>query len=91
MRIFDILHLLAAQQIIKGEHLANELNVSTRTIRTDLKELDTFLSEHGATIKSLKGTGYKLEIWLKHYMSAVTRYKATSKICAKFLRLMDYH
>ncbi|ASR49183.1 PTS fructose transporter subunit IIA [Paenibacillus kribbensis] len=63
MRIFDILHILAAQQIIKGEHLANKLNVSTRTIRTDLKELDTLLSEHGATIKSLKGTGYKLEIW----------------------------
>ncbi|MEC0182408.1 BglG family transcription antiterminator [Paenibacillus peoriae] len=63
MRIFDILHILAAQQIIKGEHLANELNVSTRTIRTDLKELAALLSEHGATIKSLKGAGYKLEIW----------------------------
>jgi predicted transcriptional regulator len=57
LRIFDILHILAAQQIIKGEHLANELNVSTRTIRTDLKELAALLSEHGATIKSLKGAG----------------------------------
>ncbi|WP_025722213.1 BglG family transcription antiterminator [Paenibacillus polymyxa] len=62
MRIFDILRILVAEQMVKGEHLANALKVSSRTIRTDLKELGALLSKHGAAVKSLKGTGYKLEV-----------------------------
>ncbi|TKH34471.1 PTS fructose transporter subunit IIA [Paenibacillus polymyxa] len=62
MRIFDILRILVAEQMIKGEHLANALKVSSRTIRTDVKELNALLSRHGAAVKPLKGTGYKLEI-----------------------------
>lgn len=62
MRIFDILRILVAEQMVKGAHLANALKVSSRTIRTDLKELGALLSKHGAAVKPLKGTGYKLEI-----------------------------
>ncbi|KAF6592624.1 HTH domain-containing protein, partial [Paenibacillus sp. EKM208P] len=51
-----------AEQMVKGEHLANALKVSSRTIRTDLKELGALLSKHGAAVKPLKGTGYKLEV-----------------------------
>ncbi|MEK3788186.1 BglG family transcription antiterminator [Paenibacillus sp. FSL K6-1230] len=62
MRIFHLLHLLISEQIVSSEYLAKLLNVSSRTIRTDLKELSALLSTHGATIKSLKGAGYQLEI-----------------------------
>ncbi|OBA02850.1 PTS fructose transporter subunit IIA [Paenibacillus polymyxa] len=62
MRIFDILRILVDEQIVKGEYLANALKVSSRTIRTDVKELSALLSKHGATVKPLKGIGYKLEV-----------------------------
>ncbi|MFM9280670.1 BglG family transcription antiterminator [Paenibacillus jiagnxiensis] len=62
MRVFHILHILISEQIVNSEYLAKLLNVSSRTIRTDLKELSALLSTHGATIKSLKGAGYQLEI-----------------------------
>lgn len=62
MRIFHLLHLLISEQIVSSEYLAKLLNVSSRTIRTDLKELSALLSTHGATVKSLKGAGYQLEI-----------------------------
>ncbi|MFB5677481.1 BglG family transcription antiterminator [Paenibacillus terreus] len=62
MRVFHILHILISEQLVSSEYLAKLLNVSSRTIRTDLKELSALLSTHGATIKSLKGAGYQLEI-----------------------------
>lgn len=62
MRIFHLLHILISEQIVSSEYLAKLLNVSSRTIRTDLKELSALLSTHGATVKSLKGAGYQLEI-----------------------------
>lgn len=62
LRIFHLLHLLISEQIVSSEYLAKLLNVSSRTIRTDLKELSALLSTHGATVKSLKGAGYQLEI-----------------------------
>lgn len=62
LRIFHLLHILISEQIVSSEYLAKLLNVSSRTIRTDLKELSALLSTHGATVKSLKGAGYQLEI-----------------------------
>ncbi|MGZ9816733.1 BglG family transcription antiterminator [Peribacillus simplex] len=56
--------LISMQSIstVTSEHLANLNRVSSRTIRNDIKELDNLLSEHGATVRSVRGTGYELKI-----------------------------
>ena len=54
--------LMSQQGYITGEKLAVEVQVSSRTIRTDMKELATILESHGGTVKSARGLGYILEI-----------------------------
>lgn len=54
--------LMEAEGIVTSEHLANVVQVTSRTIRNDLKELDTILKKHGGGIKSVRGTGYLLQI-----------------------------
>ena len=56
--------LISMQSIstVTSEHLANLNRVSSRTIRNDIKELDNLLSEHGASVRSVRGTGYELKI-----------------------------
>jgi lichenan operon transcriptional antiterminator len=54
--------LMATKSYITGEDLAHAINVTSRTIRNDIKELDEILSRQGATIKSIRGTGYQLMI-----------------------------
>ncbi|MBM7692123.1 lichenan operon transcriptional antiterminator [Peribacillus deserti] len=54
--------LMGAKSCITGEELAAAIEVTSRTIRNDMKELDTILSEHGGTIRSKRGTGYQLLI-----------------------------
>ena len=54
--------LLAHKEPITSEYLAKILNVTSRTIRNDMKQLDQLLKDHGATIESHRGTGYILTI-----------------------------
>lgn len=54
--------LLAVDSAITSEYLANVIQVTSRTIRNDMKELETLLSKYGASIKSIRGAGYKLKI-----------------------------
>ncbi|WP_410513791.1 BglG family transcription antiterminator [Paenibacillus sp. BR2-3] len=61
-RVYDILHILLTESVVTGEYLANTIKVSSRTIRNDMKELDSLLSRYGASIKSLMGAGYQLEV-----------------------------
>lgn len=62
-RYFTILQeLLAAKSPITSDFLAKKLQVSSRTVRNDIKELDTILSLNGARITSVRGTGYQLTI-----------------------------
>lgn len=66
-RIVTILRELiaakSASSIVTSEYLANINRVTSRTARNDMKELDTLLSKHGAGVKSIRGTGYELEVW----------------------------
>lgn len=62
-RIMIILReLMAAKSSLTSEYLATINQVTSRTVRNDIKELDTLLSKHGAAIKSVRGTGYELTI-----------------------------
>ena len=54
--------LMSQQGYITGEKLAGIIQVSSRTIRTDMKELASILASHGGAVKSARGLGYILEI-----------------------------
>ncbi len=53
-------HLLKAETAVTSEFLAKVLAVTSRTVRNDIKELETIVKEYGASIKSIRGTGYEL-------------------------------
>lgn len=59
-KILDI--LLCVDKVVTGEYLCNTLGVSSRTIRSDIKELNYILKDRGATIISEKSRGYRLEV-----------------------------
>lgn len=62
-RISNILsELMNAKSPITSEYLANVIKVTSRTVRNDIKDLNNLLMKHGAVIKSVRGTGYELEI-----------------------------
>ncbi|MDL0434905.1 MULTISPECIES: BglG family transcription antiterminator [unclassified Niallia] len=54
--------LMAAEDLITSEQLSRVLHVTSRTIRNDMKELESLLAANGAKIKSVRGQGYKLVI-----------------------------
>lgn len=54
--------LMANSQPITSGHLAHMLDVTSRTVRDDIKILDHSLQQQGAKIKSIRGTGYELII-----------------------------
>ncbi|TDQ37689.1 BglG family transcription antiterminator [Aureibacillus halotolerans] len=55
-------YLITAQTPTKADILAGLANVTTRTIRNDIKEMHEFLGPRGAEIDSVKGEGYTLNI-----------------------------
>lgn len=62
-RLLTILReLMAEENAVTSSVLAGVLDVTTRTVRGDIKALDAELSGHGAAIESLKGKGYRLRI-----------------------------
>jgi lichenan operon transcriptional antiterminator len=62
-RLVSILReLMAARNPLTSEYLANNIQVTSRTIRTDMKDLEFILSKSGAVIKSVRGKGYELII-----------------------------
>lgn len=66
-RMISILqHLLAADSPVRSEHLAKLIQVTSRTIRSDIRELDEFLVQYGASIRSIRSRGYALEITNDH-------------------------
>jgi len=62
-RLIAILReLMRARSAITGEDLASIIQVTSRTIRNDMKELDSILARKGGGIKSVRGIGYELLI-----------------------------
>lgn len=52
--------LLAASSALTSSYLASVLQVSSRTVRGDMKRLDQWLRERGASIQGEAGKGYRL-------------------------------
>lgn len=57
-----VLSLMKAKEPVTAEWMAKELGVSDRTIRTEIKELQSQCSSLGIIIESVRGKGYQLEI-----------------------------
>lgn len=63
LRLEKILEiLLESNKVVTGKQLCNTIGVSSRTIRSDVKELNDVLENQGAVILSEKGKGYILNI-----------------------------
>ncbi|WP_053217888.1 BglG family transcription antiterminator [Virgibacillus senegalensis] len=54
--------LMAARSPLTSDYLANINQVTSRTTRQDVKQLDAILSPNGAFVESIRGTGYNLHI-----------------------------
>lgn len=51
-RILKLLHMLAEnKKVLSSEQLALSVGVSSRTVRSDLKELDAMLNTNGAAMR----------------------------------------
>ncbi|GJM71217.1 hypothetical protein HMSSN036_34330 [Paenibacillus macerans] len=49
-RMVSILqHLLVSDAPVKSEYLAKLIQVTSRTIRSDIRQLDDFLNKHGGS------------------------------------------
>ncbi|WP_349920776.1 BglG family transcription antiterminator [Aeromonas veronii] len=60
------LHQLLTQlhaEALPQEELARRLNVSTRTVRTDVATLNELIATHGAHLIHQRGSGYQLKIY----------------------------
>ncbi|MBJ7895098.1 transcriptional regulator LicR [Bacillus atrophaeus] len=62
-RLREILRLLmAADAPVTSSVIAANLKVTSRTVRNDIKELQDILSQQGAVVHSVRGSGYQLHI-----------------------------
>ena len=63
MRQQKILHqLMQSKAPLSSDYLANSLNVTTRTIRSDTKALTNVLKNNGAEVVLVRKKGYELVI-----------------------------
>lgn len=61
IRVAAILkELMGAKTPLTSEEIATVINVTSRTIRNDIKELESIINQYGATVKSVRGMGYEL-------------------------------
>ncbi|WP_254620015.1 BglG family transcription antiterminator [Vibrio metschnikovii] len=74
-----LIHLLDAVSTspLTQDELAQRLNVSTRTIRTDVALLNNLMVNHGAHLIHQRGSGYQLNIYnqsnFEHFLSRVQK------------------
>lgn len=54
--------LMAMESPITGDYLATINQVTARTTRNDVKNLNAIISEHGAQVHTIMGKGYQLEM-----------------------------
>lgn len=54
--------LMSATSTVTSDELAIIIQVTSRTIRNDIKELNEMMSRYGSEIKSTRGSGYRLVV-----------------------------
>ncbi|ENH98020.1 BigG family transcription antiterminator [Gracilibacillus halophilus YIM-C55.5] len=63
--------LLAETGPVSSRYLAKVNQVTSRTTRSDMKQLNDFLSENGGAIQTVMGKGYQLEITNDHHFRSM--------------------
>lgn len=61
-RMYRILDMFSNGQYYTAEKIAEQLNISTKTVRNLLKEINREIEASGALIRSKYGVGYYLEV-----------------------------
>ncbi len=61
-QMVGIYNKLSQDRYLTAEVLAEELNVSSKTIRNQLKNLNDVISEYGVSVESKHGAGYRLVV-----------------------------
>mgnify|MGYP000858726425 CR=1 FL=1 len=61
-RMYRILDMFSNGQYYTAEKIAEQLNISTKTVRNLLKEINREIEASGALIRSKFGVGYYLEV-----------------------------
>lgn len=69
-RLHQLLTLLHAEPLPQ-EELARRLNVSTRTVRTDVATLNELIATRGAHLIHQRGSGYQLKIYNQELFEAL--------------------
>ncbi len=68
-RMKELVELISINKYKTAEELSKKLNVSTKTVRTEIKNLNSLLIKSGAEIVSKSGYGYILKINNKELFS----------------------
>ena len=61
-RLTNLLSLLTQDEFRTADTLAGKMNLSTKTLRNLIKELNESLEHNGARIISRRGAGFMLEV-----------------------------
>ena len=61
-QMVGIYNKLSEDQYLTAEALAEALNVSSKTIRNQLKNLNDVMSGYGVSVESKHGAGYRLAV-----------------------------
>jgi len=61
-QMVGIYNKLSEDKYMTAETLAEELNVSSKTIRNQLKRMNDIMSRYGVTVESKHGAGYRLVV-----------------------------
>lgn len=74
-RLFQIVNLLlSTDEFMTASVLANKLDVSTKTVRNDLNELEPFVRENKMTLVRQPGSGYKIEGSAEYRLTLMNRF-----------------
>lgn len=68
-----LFELLKDRGSVTGDYLARILNVSSRTIRNDMKLIETELKKHGVNLLSIPGVGYSVEVSSQEELMQLTK------------------
>ena len=79
-RLQQLLALLHAEPLPQ-EELARRLNVSTRTVRTDVATLNELIATRGAHLIHQRGSGYQLKIYNRGLFDALLAAQGQESPC----------
>jgi lichenan operon transcriptional antiterminator len=75
-----IRELMKADTPVTSDYLAKVLDVTSRTIRNDVRELESIVKDFGAEVKSIRGTGYQLLVHDDHMFRQLLQEAADNKL-----------